>query len=59
MPEPMLDHQAIKIRELNEDCMSGRVVVPEFQREQVQMGTLQFLIWSRMNRNLVLIASCV
>jgi hypothetical protein len=35
MPEPRLDHQSIKISQLIEDYRSGRMVVPEFQREYV------------------------
>ncbi len=35
MPDPRLDHQSIKIRQLIEDYRSGRMVVPEFQREYV------------------------
>ncbi len=35
MPEPHLEHQTIKVRQLVEDYRAGRIVIPEFQREYV------------------------
>ena len=35
MPEPRLEHQNIKIRQLIDDYRMGRIVIPEFQREYV------------------------
>ncbi len=35
MPEPILKHDAIKIKQLIDDYRTGRVVIPEFQREYV------------------------
>src|SRR6266566_131740 len=35
MPEPILKHDAIKIKQLIDDYRAGRVVIPEFQREYV------------------------
>ena len=35
MPEPRLEHQNVKIRQLIEDYRLGRMVIPEFQREYV------------------------
>ncbi len=35
MPEPRLENQVIKIRQLIDDYRSGRIVIPEFQREYV------------------------
>lgn len=35
MPEPRLEHRAIKIKELIGDYRAGRIVIPEFQREYV------------------------
>jgi hypothetical protein len=35
MPEPRLDIQNLKVRDLIEDYRGGRLVVPEFQREYV------------------------
>ncbi|MBI2985908.1 MAG: DUF262 domain-containing protein [Deltaproteobacteria bacterium] len=35
MPEPHLENHVIKIRQLIEDYRSGRIVIPEFQREYV------------------------
>jgi hypothetical protein len=33
--EPRLEHQTLKIKELVEDYRTGRIVIPEFQREYV------------------------
>jgi hypothetical protein len=35
MPEPKLEHQAKRIRDLIADYRAGRIVIPEFQREYV------------------------
>jgi len=35
MPEPRLEHQNIKIKQLIDDYRMGRIVIPEFQREYV------------------------
>lgn len=35
MSEPRLEHQNIKVRQLTDDYRSGRMVIPEFQREYV------------------------
>ncbi len=35
MAEPKLEHQAINVRQLIDDYRSGRIVIPEFQREYV------------------------
>jgi len=35
MPEPRLEHQNVKVRQLVEDYRAGRIVIPEFQREYV------------------------
>ena len=35
MPEPRLENSVIKVRQLMEDYRSGRIVIPEFQREYV------------------------
>ena len=35
MPEPRLEHQTMKIRQLIDDYRYGRIVIPEFQREYV------------------------
>ena len=33
--EPRLEHQTYKIKQLVEDYRSGKIVIPEFQREYV------------------------
>jgi Protein of unknown function DUF262 len=35
MPEPRLEHQNVKVRQLIDDYRSGRMVIPEFQRDYV------------------------
>ncbi|HEX5445374.1 MAG TPA: DUF262 domain-containing protein, partial [Pirellulales bacterium] len=35
MTSPRLEHQTVKIRQLIDDYRSGRIVIPEFQREYV------------------------
>src|SRR4029078_2039476 len=35
MSEPRLEHQNVKIKQLIDDYRSGRIVIPEFQREYV------------------------
>src|SRR5947209_16460469 len=35
MTEPRLEHQNVKVKQLIDDYRSGRVVIPEFQREYV------------------------
>jgi hypothetical protein len=35
MSEPRLEHQNVKVRQLIEDYRSGRIVIPEFQRDYV------------------------
>src|SRR5438876_9800740 len=35
MSEPRLEHQNIKIKDLIEQYRSGRIVIPEFQRDYV------------------------
>ncbi len=35
MSEPRLEHQNVKIRQLIDDYRSGRIVIPEFQRDYV------------------------
>jgi hypothetical protein len=35
MPEPKLEHHAIKVKQLVDDYRSRRIVIPEFQREYV------------------------
>ena len=35
MPEPRLEHQNVKVRQLIDDYRSGRIVIPEFQRDYV------------------------
>ncbi len=35
MPEPRLECQNIKVKQLIDDYRSGRVVIPEFQRDYV------------------------
>jgi hypothetical protein len=35
MTEPRLDHQNVKVKQLIDDYRSGRIVIPEFQREYV------------------------
>ena len=33
--EPHLEHQTLKVKQLVEDYRTGRIVIPEFQREYV------------------------
>ncbi len=35
MSDPCLEHQNVKVRQLIDDYRSGRIVIPEFQREYV------------------------
>lgn len=35
MPEPQLTHSPLKVRQLIDDYRSGKIVIPEFQREYV------------------------
>jgi uncharacterized protein with ParB-like and HNH nuclease domain len=35
MPESRLEHQNVKVKQLIDDYRSGRIVIPEFQREYV------------------------
>jgi uncharacterized protein with ParB-like and HNH nuclease domain len=35
MPEPHLEHQNVKVRQLIDDYRMGRIVIPEFQRDYV------------------------
>ena len=35
MPTPRLEHQTVKVKQLIDDYRSGRIVIPEFQREYV------------------------
>jgi uncharacterized protein with ParB-like and HNH nuclease domain len=35
MSEPRLEHQNVKVKQLIDDYRSGRIVIPEFQREYV------------------------
>lgn len=35
MSTPRLEHQTVKIKQLIDDYRSGRIVIPEFQREYV------------------------
>jgi uncharacterized protein with ParB-like and HNH nuclease domain len=35
MSEPRLEHQNVKVKQLIDDYRSGRIVIPEFQRDYV------------------------
>jgi uncharacterized protein with ParB-like and HNH nuclease domain len=35
MAQPRLEHQNVKVKQLIDDYRSGRIVIPEFQREYV------------------------
>ena len=35
MTQPRLEHQVVKVKQLIDDYRSGRIVIPEFQREYV------------------------
>jgi hypothetical protein len=45
MSEPRLEHQNVKVKQLIDDYRSGRIVIPEFQRDYVWKKSKAPLEW--------------